>query len=852
VIPRATYRLQLRKEFAFAHAMALVPYFKRLGISHIYASPILAARKDSQHGYDVIDHSRISPELGGEDGFRALVTCLQAESLGIIVDIVPNHMAVGGENAWWMDVLEKGRDSAHARAFDVDWDPPDPSLKNRILVPVLGKPFWQALSDGDIAIVREQNSGKIAVIYADHRLPLRQEDAQALAAKPLELFRSPKAMAELLDRQHYRLAWWRTAGDLINWRRFFDINDLIALRVEDDAVFEAVHAKHLALYAEGLIDGFRVDHVDGLADPGAYCRKFRQRMNSLRAERGYLIVEKILATGEELPRGWDVDGTTGYDFMNDVSALMHDPAGAEPLGERWAGISGRTSDFALEERRARRERLEVKFRAAFEATAQAFFETRPSRSRDLALASLQRALSRLYAQLRIYRTYATGDAHSAAGALFEEALERARYRAPENDSAALTHIADTLEGRAAAPAELRRRAARRFNQLAAALAAKAGEDTAFYRYGRLLSRNEVGADPAEFAITPVEFHARACRRVGFAPLLATATHDHKRGEDVRARLAVLSELADEWSAAVNRWFRLNARLRDPQLDPGDEYQLYQTLVGSWPLDLACNDKAALSEFSERILGWRLKSLHEEKVHTSWGDPDARYDRASSTFVQQLLDPECSAAFLRDIANFVQRIAPAAALNSITHTVLRCTCPGIPDLYQGAEFWDLSMVDPDNRHNVDFDLRIATLSAENPSRQSLAGWRSGFVKQQLIAWLLRLRREHKAGFVGDYLPVQANGPRKDNIVAFVRPAAHTSILVVVPRLCALPCIEAGEPWPPPEFWGDTELALPREFAQHVWSNALDPGCAGGTLGCAQLFALFPAAILISDCRRRLPA
>ncbi|HLY06250.1 MAG TPA: malto-oligosyltrehalose synthase, partial [Rhizomicrobium sp.] len=487
MIPRATYRLQFRREFTFADAIALVPYFRQLGISHIYASPILAARKGSAHGYDVIDHSRINPELGGEEGFRAAVARLHEHGLGIIVDIVPNHMAVDGGNAWWMDVLERGRESPHARNFDIDWDSPDPSLQDRVLVPILGKPFAHALADGEIALARDDNSGKIAVAYFEHRLPLRPEDAQALAATSIERFRSPEAMATLLDRQHYRLAWWRTAGDLINWRRFFDINDLIALRVEDDAVFEAVHAKHLALYAEGLIDGFRVDHVDGLADPAAYCRKLRQRMNSLSAERGYLVVEKILASGEELPLEWEVDGTTGYDFMNDVSAVLHDASGADPLADEWAAISGRPYDFESEERRARRDRLDVKFRGAFEAAARAFFATRPRETRDMTLASVKRALSRLYAQLRIYRCYATGDNNSPImGARFDEAFERARYRAPENDSAALTHIAETLEGRAPAPAvESRKIAARRFNQLAASLAAKAGEDTAFYRYGRL-------------------------------------------------------------------------------------------------------------------------------------------------------------------------------------------------------------------------------------------------------------------------------------------------------------------------------------------------------------------------------
>lgn len=848
MIPRATYRLQFRKEFPFAAAIPLVPYFRRLGISHVYASPILAARKDSAHGYDVVDHSQINPELGGEDGFRALIACLREEGLGIITDIVPNHMAAGAENAWWMDVLERGRDSPHARSFDIDWNPPDPSLQDRILLPILGKPLSQALSDGDITLARAEDSGTVALAYADHRLPLRPEDVRALTASPAGSFRSSDAMSALLDRQHYRLAWWRTAGDLINWRRFFDINDLVALRVDDDTVFEAVHAKHLALFAEGLIDGFRIDHVDGLADPGAYCRKLRGCMQALRRERGYLVVEKILATGEELPREWDVDGTTGYDFMSDVSALLHDAGGAGALDDRWEGISGRPGNFYLEERRARRERLDVKFRGAFEAAALAFFETRPRKACDLTLASLKRALGRLYAQLRIYRTYATGENESpATGPLFDEAFERARYRAPENDCAALIHIARVLEGRAGAPPESRKAAARRFNQLAASLAAKAGEDTAFYRYGRLLSRNEVGSDPGEFAISPAGFHLRARRRLGLAPLLATATHDHKRGEDVRARLGVLSEITDEWSAAVDRWFRLNAPLRDPELDPGDEYQLYQTLVGSWPLELRWSDNEALSEFTGRILGWRLKSLHEEKIHTSWGDPDSRYDRASDAFVRQLLDASLSAEFLRDLAGFVQGIAPAGVMNSLAQTVLKCTCPGIPDFYQGTELWDLSLVDPDNRRPVDFPARMAALASEPALPELLADWGSGFVKQRLIAELLRLRASHEPMFRnGDYEPVHIAGSRRENVVAFMRRVDNFRVLIAIPRLCAHACMESGVPLPSAEFWADTELALPEDAARCGWSDALAalPVAQTAALRCATLFARFPAAVLIS--------
>lgn len=535
MIPRATYRLQFRKEFTFEDADAVLPYLARLGISHVYTSPILAARKGSTHGYDVVDHARINPELGGEDAFRRFAAQVKEIGLGLIVDIVPNHMATGAENAWWMDVLEYGRESPHARNFDIDWDPPDPLLKNRVLLPILAMPIGEALARRDVKLVREADNRRFAIAYADHRLPLRPEDACGLAEAGFDTYQRPEQLAALLDCQHYRLAWWRVAGDSINWRRFFDVNDLIALRVEDDRVFEQVHATHLALFAEGLIDGFRVDHMDGLADPAGYCRKLRGRLGAVSSRRAYAVVEKILAPGEELPGDWGIDGTTGYDFMNDVSALLHDPRGAEPLAKLWAKTSEWLADFEAEDRSARRRILGVEFRGAFEAAARSFRALLPSGASDMTLASLERGLARLYAELRIYRTYATGDSGAPrSGALFDDAVGRALDRAPANDAASIRHVVEVIEGRASAAAEPCRLASRRFNQLAASLAAKADEDTAYYRYGRLLSRNEVGSDPAEFAISPRAFHSRAQQRLRAAPLLATATHDHKRGEDARA------------------------------------------------------------------------------------------------------------------------------------------------------------------------------------------------------------------------------------------------------------------------------------------------------------------------------
>ena len=845
--PRATYRLQLRREFNFDRARAIVPYLARLGISHIYSSPILAARPGSAHGYDTVDHAHVSDELGGEDAFRALAAELKTHGMGLIVDIVPNHMAAATQNRWWMDVLEHGRASGYARCFDIDWEPPDPTLKNRVLLPVLAAPLADTLANDEIAVVQDEECGKVVLAYAGHRFPLRPEDSRAVSAEAPAGLRQPEKLQAVLDRQHYRLAWWRTAGDLINWRRFFDINDLIALRMEDDWVFEAVHAKPLALYEEGAIDGFRIDHIDGLADPRSYCRKLRARLDALRPG-GYLVVEKILAPGEALPRDWGVDGTTGYDFMNDASAVLHDAAGADPLAFAWAEISGRTSDFHAEERAARRELLVSKFHGAFEGAARAFFATVLSAARDMTKGGFERALQCLLEELRIYRTYVTENIDSP-GPLFESAVERALSGMTQNDAAALQDVVGLIRTRDNGQTELQLTALRRFNQLAASLAAKAVEDTAFYRYGTLISRNEVGSNPAEISLAPDEYHLRAHARLHDAPLLATATHDHKRGEDARMRLAVLSEIAAEWLTTVAGWFELNAPIRDGRLDRGDEYQLYQTLIGAWPSDLDWRDGQRLKNFVERIINWQLKSLHEAKLHSSWGNPDAAYELASAQFVRRLFDPVRSSEFLRSFTVFMGRIAPAAALNGLVQSTLRCTSPGVPDLYQGTEFWDFSLVDPDNRRPVDFATRAAALGRECAMAELMQNWRSGEIKLHLIANLLALRSRHVECFRhGDYVPLKAEGPRHENIICFLRRHGSTSILVLVPRLCAQACFKAGSPHPDHSFWGDTVVPLPVEHGDGIWRSLFDadaPKFAPNEISCAETLRGFPVAILVRN-------
>jgi (1->4)-alpha-D-glucan 1-alpha-D-glucosylmutase len=846
MIPRATYRLQFHKDFPFEAAIPLGSYLRRLGISHAYASPILKARAGSQHGYDVIDPSEINPELGGERAFRELSAELRKHGLGIILDIVPNHMAVSSENRWWMDVLEHGRGSRFAGYFDIDWQ----MLDGKVLTAFLGKPYWETLQAGEIEIVKETSSGKLCAKYFDWRLPLRPEDQDLDPAN----FRAPDALHVLLESQHWRLAWWRTANDIINWRRFFDVPDLIALNQDNKDVFEATHAKVLELYRDGLIDGVRVDHVDGLADPAGYCRQLRARLDALAKYRSepdshpYIVVEKILGAGEKLPDDWGVDGTTGYDFTNAVSAVEHDPRGAELLTRFWHEVSGRPEDFDCEERLARSEIVRGSFESALSRTTDIFFSLAQTcrQGRDVTHAALRRGLVQLLQSLRVYRTYANNGEKSASssGRLDQAALEAERL-AGASDRAAISWIASVFSCRTADMPPQSLEAVRRFNQLSAPVAAKAVEDTAFYRYGRLLSRNDVGFDPSTFASSAADFHAQVTERVSTFPnaLLATATHDHKRGEDVRARLAVLSEIPEEWERATRAWMNQNAPHRVASHDRGAEYQLYQVLVGAWPLELRPDDEAGLAEFRDRILAWRLKALREAKLQSSWLDPNETHEQADAGFVRNILNFDVSSSFLRSLMEFVSRIAPGGALNGLVQSTLRCTVPGVPDCYQGTEFWDFSLVDPDNRRPVDYAARIGALDTRQPMSELLGEWRDGRVKQRLIAALLALRQRQPQLFShGTYVPLISEGRRDSNVLAFARFRDEEALMVAVPLHCASACAE--RPMLRDGFWEDTRVHLPEEFKGRRWKNVFDADFRedGENISCSALFARFPIAVL----------
>lgn len=845
--PRATYRIQFHAGFTLDDAVAVVPYLARLGVSHLYASPLLPAAPGSTHGYDITAHDAINPALGGEPALRRLVAALRAEGMGLLLDIVPNHMGVDGpHNAWWQDVLARGTESAYARFFDIDWNADDPTLKGRMLAPFLGRPYGEALAEGELTLVKEGPTG-LAVAYFDNRFPIAPRDAESilddrdgLAEHDPKSLTGAARLHALLERQNYRLAWWRTATDEINWRRFFDVTGLAGLRAEEPEVFDATHELILRLYAEGLIDGVRIDHVDGLADPGGYCRKLRRRMESAGQRRPaeapsglpYILIEKILAPGERLETRWQTDGTTGYDFMDQVSAVLHDAAGEAPLSALWREASGSEADFHAEEFQARKQILRDSLAAELDGCARALHHLARGhlRSRDFSFNAIRRVLAQLLVHFPVYRVYVRNGTPTAQdAAVLRQAAEAARASLKPTDHAVLSHILYWLAEepmRERPPGESRRAlltARTRFQQLSSPTAAKSVEDTAFYRYGRLLSRNEVGSNPGHFAMPPETFHSLMAARAAEWPhaLLATATHDHKRGEDVRMRLAVLSEIPDDWAAAL-RGFLAESRalvqdLPDgPAPTPGDAVMLLQMVVASWPLGLPVTDRAGVEAWVERLSGWLQKAMREAKRRSGWAMPDEAYEQATAGFLRGVLDVAARPSLATGLQGFATRIALPGALKSLAQTTLRLTCPGVPDVYQGTEFWDESLVDPDNRRPVDYAARRAALARNAEPASLLADWASGTVKQALIHRLLLARAEAPALFTaGHYAPLPLEGAQAGAMLAFLRQEAGEALLVAVPRL-SVPLLGRGETLSVPDaVWGDTRLVLPPALSGRSW-------------------------------------
>lgn len=771
--PRATARLQIHAGFTLDDARAALPYLARLGISHVYASPLLAARPGSGHGYDVIDPTRIDPERGGEAGFERFAEALRSHDLGLILDIVPNHMAASPGNPWWRDVLEHGRGSPHATVFDIDWNAP--AHPGRLLLPILGKRYGEALRAGDIKLRRDPETGRPVIAIPGHTLPVAPGTVEAVDETP-----GPDALHAILERQHYRLAHWRVSAAEINYRRFFDIDDLVAVRVEDPAVFDATHGRILAAVAAGQVQGLRIDHIDGLADPAGYLARLRQAVDAVRpAGAPFTIwVEKILAEGEDVPAGWPVEGTTGYEVANAIHALQVDPAAAGPIRAAYARFTGDQGSMADTIRRCRRAVIEGNLAAPFEALVDAVDRLAYAGwdTRDLTRADLREALATVIEHLQAYRGYPDDGGTFSLDA----AIAQARETVP---GPALDAVAKLVSGRV--PGDDAALILQRFQQLTGAVAAKAVEDTAFYRHLPLASLNEVGGAPERFGIDPDDFHAAFARRRQLSPdgLSSLSTHDHKRGADVRARLAALTELAPEWQSGLVAWSALLASQRGgsedrPVPSRRHEHLFYQTVLGTWPAG------GPDSGYADRIVAYLLKAAREGKDETSWTDPDQAYEAGLERFIRAALDP--SGPFPAAIAPFAERLARIGAINGLAQLAMQMTLPGVPDLYQGTEEWDLSLVDPDNRRPVEWDRLARQLDpvAEADPAELAAAWPDARIKHWLAARLLRLRREDPELFArGDYAPVPAQGPAAAHVVAWRRSLDGRHLVVAVPRLVA---------------------------------------------------------------------
>ncbi|MDH5534278.1 MAG: malto-oligosyltrehalose synthase [Betaproteobacteria bacterium] len=957
-IPDATYRLQFNRAFTFSDAVDIVSYLHDLGVSHCYASPYFSARPGSMHGYDIVDHNAFNPEIGTAQDFERFAQALASHGMGQILDVVPNHMGVmGSDNAWWLDVLENGQASTYAEFFDIDWLSPQPQLRGKLLLPVLGDYYGAVLERGELVLAFDRGAGAFSVQYGEHRFPVdpaeyprilgfgserlaqrlgvndpqfadyqglissfghlpprdaadgraieeRKRDKEVHKRRLVRLMeRSPDlarhieetvrvmngepgrpesfdALDDLLERQAYRLAYWRVASDEINYRRFFDINDLAALRMEDERVFELTHRMVFRLLDEGKIDGLRIDHPDGLHDPLAYFNRLQARYRMAQPENAsagetagtkpvYVVIEKILADHERMPEQWPVYGTTGYRFGNVVNGLYVDGA-AEPQFDRiYRAFTREQVDY--EELLQRSKLAIMKTALAAELTVLANRLSRAARAdrrtRDFTLNSLREAIAAIVSCFPVYRTYVADAVGPEDRRYIEWAVGAARKRARATDTSVLDFVRDVLIGEAAAESTPARRRAlssfvMRFQQFTAAVTAKGMEDTTFYCYNRLTSLNEVGGEPRAFGMSLPAFHAASLDRARHWPhtMLATSTHDAKRSEDVRARIDVLSELPGDWWRGLQRWRRLNrAKKRKieevPAPSANDEYLIYQTLVGTWPL--AELDDEGFAAYRGRIERYLLKALREAKVHTSWVNVNEAYESAVTAFVSALIDQPARNAFLAEFVPFARRVARVGLVNSLSQLAIKIASPGVPDFYQGSELWQFQLVDPDNRGPVDYGLRrhlLAELKAhfERPPGEQAALARS-FIDtlddgraKLLVTWrgLLARREQPRVFGGGEYVPLDTVGEHAERVCAFARIHDGGAAVVVAPRLVAHLVTAAGAPLGR-EAWSNTRVVLTERLAGRYRNVFTAEHIASGSsheLAVADVLARFPVAIL----------
>ncbi len=954
-IPRATYRLQLNRDFTFAQAEAIVPYLSALGISHCYISPCLKARPGSMHGYDIVDHNSLNPEIGTAEDFDRFVSTLHQHDLALILDIVPNHMGVmGADNVWWLDVLENGEASAYACFFDIDWHPLKEELHGKVLVPVLHDHYGAVLESGELKLIFHAERGAFDISYRTHRfpvnpreyprilqrasdqltrrlgeqdpdllefqslitafghLPRRQEVSSdrvvernrdkeinkrrlaALCARSMEIttgiLESVESMNgtpsdpasfdelhELIKVQAFRLANWRVASDDINYRRFFDINDLAGLCMENESVFQATHRLILSFVGEGKVDGLRIDHPDGLYNPAQYFERLQNAIASARnrsqnngEESLYVVIEKILTGEERLRREWPVCGTTGYDFSNLVNGLFVDPTSAGRMDRIYRNFIGDEIDFDDLAYRCRKLIIRVALVSELNVLANQLARIALSKRHtcDFTLNSLRDALTEVVASFPVYRTYVSPSGVSADDAHYiGTAIESAKRRNPAADISVfdfigevlLTRIADRFD---AAYREAVTAFAMRFQQFTSPVMAKGLEDTAFYQFNRLVSLNDVGSDLHRFGVSPSEFHKANQERLSSWPhtMLATSTHDSKRSEDVRARINVLSEITGPWRLRVRDWKRLNRSYKndvngEPAPSANDEYLLYQILVGAWP-SKPFGGEEDWKAFCDRIENYILKAIREAKQNTSWINRNAAYEEAVTSFVRALLNPASKNRFLTDFVPFQRRVSRIGLWNSLSQTLLKLTCPGVPDIYQGNDLWDFSLVDPDNRRPVDYVRRRQVFETlrrmgSEPNPLSIARLLETPENDELKLYLtwktLCFRKEWPHVFQqGDYFPLTVQGAKASHIVAFVRKLESECVLVAVPRMVASLLGDSDVPPIGVKVWEDTQILLPSCVRGEQHRNAFTGestvrGKSETNIAVSELFQHFPAAL-----------
>jgi (1->4)-alpha-D-glucan 1-alpha-D-glucosylmutase len=830
-LPSATYRLQFRNGMTFERATGLIPHWQSLGISHVYASPIFAATTGSTHGYDIIDPNAVDPAIGGRAGFDLFAAALKRAGLGLILDIVPNHLAASLENPWWRSVVEWGPESPFADYFDVDWS-------RKLTLPVISGSLEEELAAGNIRLVIDSEHAMLAVDYMGSRYPLCPETYRAALASldhPMTSDAVVLTGTAILDLQPWRFIPWREAPNGLNYRRFFEVTGLVGVRVEQPEVFEAVHKTVFDMVRRGQVDGLRIDHIDGLADPEAYLNRLRDAVGP----DIYIVVEKILVGDEQLPEQWPVSGTTGYEFIAALADLFVD-VGSSTLDEAYRAVSPENADAGATLRHARQLMVDRNFHGEVSALQQRAREIADAENNRLDHASIHAAVRALLVDFPVYRTYGSPRGLRPADAkLLQGIFDRLARDAEPKMQRALRFVHNVLRGEVGqdnAQDALRFRT--RMQHLTGPLLAKALEDTFFYRYNRLLAINEVGGDPLARDGSVERFHAKMQERAIRQPagLTTTSTHDTKRGEDARARLYAISEAPDMWIAAVERWRGMHrhlvADLADgPAPEPNVEWMIYQALAGAWPPDLDITDTQQLDKLRERFLAYLEKALREAKLRTDWADNNNDYEAAVARYASALLSAE-NAAFLEDFQTTLKPFVEAGQFNSLSQTLLKLTAPGIPDIYQGCEGLDFSLVDPDNRRPPEFEhLADNRLAAE---------------KQRLIASVLSLRKEHPRLFAdGRYTPLEIQGDMREHAIAFARSHDGSVAIVIAPRrgfdLAADNSIRSAGPW------GGTRVVLADEMAGSTFRNVLTDEVmkvAGQAIIIDALFANQPYAVLIS--------